>query len=50
MNRSMPFPTSWDPYFQPNMSLAEVYAHPVLHYRHHRAQLRSLPPCSDAGN
>ena len=37
--RSMPFPTSWDPYFQPSMTLAEVYAYPVLHYRHHRAQL-----------
>lgn len=40
--RSMPFPTRWDPYFQPRMSLAQVYAYPVLHYDHHRAQL-SLP-------
>jgi hypothetical protein len=39
MGRSMPFPTSWDPYFQPRMSLADVYAYPALHYRHHRAQL-----------
>lgn len=37
--RGMPFPTSWDPYFQPFMTLGEVYAYPVLHYAHHRAQL-----------
>ena len=37
--RGMPFPTGWDPYFQPFMTLADVYAYPVLHYRHHRAQL-----------
>ncbi|WP_457254598.1 DinB family protein [Pedococcus sp. P5_B7] len=39
LGRGMPFPTSWDPYFQPFMTLAEVYAYPGLHYRHHRAQL-----------
>ena len=39
LHRGMPFPTSWDPYFQPYMTLAEVYAYPVLHYRHHRNQL-----------
>jgi hypothetical protein len=39
LTRSMPFPTSWDPYFQPRMSMADVYAYPALHYRHHRAQL-----------
>jgi len=37
--RGMPFPTSWDPYFEPFMSLADVYAYPVLHFAHHRAQL-----------
>lgn len=37
--RGMPFPTSWDPYFQPFMTLADVDAYPVLHYAHHRAQL-----------
>ena len=41
--RGMPFPTTWDPYFQPVMTLAEVYAYPVLHYRHHRAQLTLDP-------
>lgn len=39
LHRRMPFPTTWDPYFRPSMSLEEVYAYPVLHYRHHRAQL-----------
>ncbi|WP_427384502.1 DinB family protein [Janibacter sp. G56] len=37
--RGMPFPTNWDPYFEPFMTLAEVYAYPVLHYAHHRGQL-----------
>ena len=39
LRRGMPFPTSWDPYFEPLMTLADVYAYPVLHYAHHRAQL-----------
>ena len=39
LHRGMPFPTSWDPYFTPYMTLAEVYAYPAQHYRHHRAQL-----------
>ena len=45
LRREMPFPTSWDPYFNPVMSVAEVYAYPVLHYAHHRAQLTlGAPP------
>ena len=39
LHREMPFPTSWDPYFQPRMTLAAVYAYPALHYAHHRKQL-----------
>jgi uncharacterized damage-inducible protein DinB len=39
LHNGMPFPTSWDPYFEPFMTLAEVYAYPVLHYAHHRGQL-----------
>ena len=39
LHRGMPFPTSWDPYFEPFMTVADVYAYPVLHYAHHRAQL-----------
>jgi hypothetical protein len=37
--RGRPFPTSWDPYFQQHMTLADVYAYPALHYAHHRRQL-----------
>jgi hypothetical protein len=37
--RRMPFPTSWDPYFEPTMTVAAVYAYPTLHYAHHRQQL-----------
>jgi hypothetical protein len=39
LHRKMAFPTSWDPYFQPHMTLAAVYAYPALHYAHHRKQL-----------
>ncbi len=39
LRRGMPFPTSWDPYFAPFMTVADLYAYPVLHYTHHRAQL-----------
>jgi hypothetical protein len=39
LGRGMPFPTTWDPYFEPHMTLAEVYAYPALHYAHHRKQL-----------
>lgn len=39
LGRGMPFPTSWDPYFTPHMTLRDVYAYPVLHYAHHRRQL-----------
>jgi hypothetical protein len=42
LHRAMPFPARWDPYFQPSMTLAQVYAYPILHYDHHRRQL-SLP-------
>ena len=39
LHRGMPFPTTWDPYFRPFMTLADVYAYPVLHFEHHRHQL-----------
>ena len=42
--KGMPFPPSWDPYFTPFMTLAEVYAYPAKHYAHHRAQLTLEPP------
>ena len=39
LSRGMPFPTTWDPYFTEFMTSADVYAYPVRHYAHHRAQL-----------
>jgi hypothetical protein len=42
--RRMPFPTSWDPYFEPTMTLAAVYAYPARHYAHHRRQLTLSDP------
>ena len=39
LGRGMPFPTSWDPYFEPHMTVAAVYAYPALHYARHRKQL-----------
>jgi hypothetical protein len=43
LGRGMPFPTSWDPYFEPFMTLGDVYAYPAVHYVHHRAQLTLAP-------
>jgi DinB superfamily len=39
LRRGMPFPTSWDPYFTPYMTLADVYRYPTRHFEHHRRQL-----------
>ena len=39
LHRGMPFPTTWDPYFRTFMTVADVYAYPVLHFEHHRHQL-----------
>ncbi|HEV7204893.1 MAG TPA: DinB family protein [Jatrophihabitans sp.] len=39
LQRSMAFPTGWDPYFSERMSLAEVYHYATLHFDHHRRQL-----------
>jgi hypothetical protein len=39
LRRSMAFPTRWDPYFMPRMSLADVYHYATLHFEHHRRQL-----------
>ncbi|WP_223256907.1 DinB family protein [Arthrobacter globiformis] len=38
----MAFPTRWDPFFAPIMTLADVYAYPTLHFDFHAKQL-SLP-------
>jgi hypothetical protein len=39
LRRGMAFPTRWDPYFTPFMSLADLYRYPSLHFEHHRRQL-----------
>jgi hypothetical protein len=36
---SMHFPTAWDPYFKPTMSVLDVYHFGTQHYEHHRGQL-----------
>lgn len=44
LRRGMPFPTTWDPYFAPFMTLAEVYRYPTRHFQHHRLQLTLAGP------
>ena len=39
MDRSMPFPTRWDPFFTADMTLAEVYAYATQHFDFHAKQL-----------
>lgn len=46
---TMHFPSRWDPYFQPTMSVLEVYHYGTQHYDHHRRQL-SIPPNDRARN
>jgi hypothetical protein len=36
---AMHFPTAWDPYFKPTMSVLDVYHFATQHYDHHRRQL-----------
>ena len=36
---TMHFPTAWDPYFRPRMSVRDVYHYGTEHYEHHRCQL-----------
>ncbi|WP_209308851.1 DinB family protein [Blastococcus sp. CT_GayMR16] len=43
LHRGMAFPTSWDPYFAPHMTLADVYRYPTRHFEHHRRQLTLRP-------
>lgn len=37
--RSMAFPTRWDPFFTPRMTLGEVYHYATQHFDFHRQQL-----------
>ena len=39
MSLTMHFPTRWDPYFRPTMSVLDVYHYGTQHYEHHRRQL-----------
>lgn len=39
LRRTMQFPDRWDPFFEPEMSLAEVYSYPTKHFDFHRRQL-----------
>jgi len=36
---TMHFPPTWDPYFQPTMTVRDVYRYGTLHFEHHRHQL-----------
>ncbi|MBU3066415.1 DinB family protein [Nocardia sp. NEAU-G5] len=39
LQRGMPYPDRWDPYFHNYMTLADLFAYPGQHYNHHRKQL-----------
>jgi heme/copper-type cytochrome/quinol oxidase subunit 1 len=42
--RTMHFPTAWDPYFKPTMSVLDVYHFATQHFNHHRRQLTLRTP------
>lgn len=45
LQRGMPFPQRWDPFFTSWMTLADVYHYATQHYDFHRAQLSfGVPP------
>lgn len=37
--RGMHYPTRWDPFFRPTMTMADVYRYPSRHFAFHRQQL-----------
>ena len=39
LHRTMRFPDRWDPFFSPEMTLADVYAYPTKHFDFQRRQL-----------
>ena len=41
---TMNFPTGWDPYFKPTMSVLDVYHYGTQHFDHHRRQLTLTTP------
>ena len=44
LNLVMHFPPAWDPYFQPTMSVADVYHFGTQHFDHHQRQLTLQAP------
>jgi hypothetical protein len=44
LNLAMHFPPTWDPYFQPTMSVADVYHFGTQHFDHHQRQLTLQAP------
>ena len=46
--RSMSYPTRWDPFFTPTMTLAEFYLYPTQHFDFHRRQLSGPLAPTDA--
>lgn len=36
---TMAYPTRWDPRFRRDMRLEDLFMYPILHLRHHRAQI-----------
>ena len=47
--RSMSFPTRWDPFFMPTMTLADIYHYPTQHFDFHRQQLSGSFRRADGG-
>ncbi len=39
LGRGMHYPSRWDPFFKPYMTLADVYHYPTQHFDYHRGQL-----------
>ncbi len=39
LGRGMHYPTRWDPFFTPYMTVAAIYRYPTQHYDFHRRQL-----------
>jgi hypothetical protein len=37
--RGMHYPTRWDPFFKPYMTLADIYRYPAQHFAFHQRQL-----------
>jgi hypothetical protein len=46
LNLIMHFPPAWDPYFNPTMSVLDVYHYGTQHFDHHKRQLTLQPRTS----